>query len=130
MRPQLRSSFEVAHLLDEVQSLLLQYDHNAYTQRQEMPIVAGPQADTSALKSSDQSAQVEDMTMDASHPRGSEPYAAEKSAVSEYIPAGRLTGSAREERLAQIRAQIAAGTYDDEDRFEKALDRMFERIER
>lgn len=131
MRPTLRNPLEVAHLLDEVQSLLMQYDRNAYNQRQELPKGSALRA-AIAAKRVDNAAQVEDLTMDAPQNTGappSPPNTEPNPGDAGYVPAGRLSGTARAERLAQIRAQIAAGTYDNEDRFEKALDRLLQRID-
>ncbi len=128
MRPHLRSPFEIAHLLDEVQSLLMQYDRNAYNQRQELPQAAVTGA-TNGGRRNRTAVQVEELTMTAPNPSSTEPHQPAAPPAEEFVPAGRLSGSARAERLAQIRTQIAAGTYDNEERFEKALDRLLERIE-
>ncbi|MCA9089088.1 MAG: hypothetical protein KDA90_10715 [Planctomycetaceae bacterium] len=125
MRPQLRSLFPLVDLLDEVQSLLMQHDCSAYD-RQELPKTStNESAQQSAVSSSD-SAQVEEFLMDASTPR--DPHEDQTPSAAEHVPAGRLTGSARARRLAQIQAQIASGAYDTEERFEKALDRLVESV--
>ncbi|MCA9080373.1 MAG: hypothetical protein KDA58_07430 [Planctomycetaceae bacterium] len=123
MRPQLRSSFQLVELFDEVQSLLIQYDRSAYD-RQNLP-TQGVSCAHRAGASSNRSVDAKDAAMDASD--RSQPSQVQEQAAPE-VPAGRLTGSARAERLARIRAEIADGTYDTKDRFEKALDRLCESL--
>lgn len=121
MRPQFRASFQIAQLLDEVQSLLLQHDSQAYN-RPNLP-VGGP------LEVSDQdnamTTSSEDLnSMPPAHRRTTaQPV---ESAASAHVPAGRLTGSARAQRLAEIQAAIADGSYDSEERLEQALDRFLQ----
>jgi len=125
MRPQLRSLFPLVDLLDEVQSLLMQHDCSAYDRQQLPKNSTNEPAQQSAANSGD-SAQVEDFPMDASTPR--DPHADQNRSAEPHVPAGRLTGAARTERLAQIQAQIASGAYDTDERFEKALDRLLESV--
>ncbi|MEZ5943614.1 MAG: hypothetical protein R3C18_19645 [Planctomycetaceae bacterium] len=124
MRPQLRQSNEIAHLLDEVQSLLLQYDRNSYNVRQNVP----HEPNGAPLYRVEGSSPRKDMNMDQQPTRDVDKKSPTSAAGDDYVPAGRLQGAARAERLAQIRAQIEDGTYDDEERFEKALDRLLERL--
>jgi anti-sigma28 factor (negative regulator of flagellin synthesis) len=126
MRPELRSPLYIAQLLDEVQSLLLQHDREAYN-RQDVP-VGGPlelpvQDNAMTTPSQDQN------PMSAGRrPKPAQP-AETVAAPAGHVPAGRLAGNARAARLAEIRAAIADGSYDTEERLEQALDRFLQRVD-
>ena len=126
MRPQLCSPSHLAELLDELQSLLLQHDSQSYN-RQDSPVNGPHQSHLPEAPMSPSAPLPDPMTPGSSQPEQS---AAQRTGSEQaHVPAGRLSGQARKDRLASIKEQIAAGTYDTDELLELALQRMIQTVD-